>query len=98
MIDLTPIVHGVIIVVSLVATAFLIPYLKSKSTAAQHQELQTWINLAVLAAEQLFGSAQGEQKKQWVLEQLAKRNLTLDLDAVGIMIEAEVRKLFNWDK
>lgn len=98
MTDITPIVQGIFAVVFLAAAAFFIPWLKSKTTAAQQAEITTWVNLAVLAAEQLFGSGHGAEKKQWVLDELAKRNLTLDLDALGMMIEAEVKRLFNWSK
>lgn len=73
MTDITPILVSLITLVFLVTTAFFIPWLKSKTTAAQQAEIQVWVNLAVLAAEQLFGSGRGEEKKRWVLEELAKK-------------------------
>lgn len=98
MTDITPIVQGIFVVVFLAAAAFFVPWLRSKTNVAQQAEIQVWVNLTVLAAEQLFGSGRGEDKKRWVMDQLAKRNVTLDLDALGVMIEAEVKKLFNWSK
>lgn len=98
MTDITPIVQGIFVVVFLAAAAFFIPWLRSKTSAAQQAEIQVWVNVAVLATEQLFGPGRGEEKKRWVIDQLAKRKVTLDLDALGVMIEAEVKKLFNWSK
>lgn len=98
MTDITPILVSLITLVFLIGAAFVVPWVRSKTTAAQQAEIQVWVNLAVLAAEQLFGSGRGEEKKQWVLEELAKKGLKLDLDALGLMIEAEVKRLFNWSR
>lgn len=96
MTDITPVFVSLFTFIFLIVATFFIPWARSKTTSAQQAEIATWVNLAVLAAEQLFGSDHGEEKKRWVLEELTKRNYKLDVDALGLMIEATVKRLFNW--
>ena len=42
MIDLTPIVNAMIALAAAVATAFLIPWIRSKTTAEQREDLLAW--------------------------------------------------------
>lgn len=55
--------------------------------------------LAVLAAEQIFGDGQGKEKKQYAIETiqriLAENNIHLDLNVIEDAIEAEVWKWLN---
>ena len=68
MIDITPIMEAIITLVFLCITTFLIPYIKSKTTAAQQEQIQAWVNIAVMAAEQLIqGSGMGAEKKKYVI-------------------------------
>ena len=57
--------------------------------------------LAVLAAEQIFGSGKGDQKKQYAIETiqriLAENGLKLDLSVIEDAIEAEVYKWLHHD-
>ena len=58
--------------------------------------------LAVLAAEQIFGSGKGDQKKQYAIETiqriLAENGLKLDLSVIEDAIEAEVYKWLHHDE
>lgn len=58
--------------------------------------------LAVLAAEQIFGSGKGDQKKQYAVETiqriLAENGLKLDLSVIEDAIEAEVYKWLHHDE
>jgi len=94
--DITPIVQAVFALVGVLITSLLIPWIKSKTTAEQQEEIKQWVKIAVAAAEQIFvGQGRGEEKKQWVLEFLAKYNLKVDMDAIDAMIEAAVWELKN---
>ena len=54
--------------------------------------------VAVLAAEQIFGSGHGEEKKQYAIKAieniLAEQGIMIDLDVIMDAIEAEVQKYF----
>ena len=94
--DITPIVQAVFALVGVLITSLLIPWIRSKTTAEQQEEIKQWVKIAVAAAEQLFvGQGRGEEKKQWVLEFLTKYNLKVDMDAIDALIEAAVWELNN---
>ena len=96
MIDITPIMEAIITLVFLCITTFLIPYIKSKTTAAQQEQIQAWVNIAVMAAEQLIqGSGMGAEKKEYVIKWLNEHNITFDAEKLDAMIEAAVYKLTN---
>lgn len=92
-IDYTQIIQAVIALVSVLITTFLVPYLKRKVSAQKLEELKKWVGIAVSAAEQLFGSKTGQQKKEYVLSFLLDKGIVFDAAEVAAMIEAEVYKL-----
>lgn len=74
----------------------LIPYIKSRTTAQQQEELSAWVKIAVAAAEQIYtGSGRGTEKKKYVLEWLTSRNIKVDEDRLDAMIESAVYALKN---
>ena len=94
MIDLTPLFNALITLIAAAVTAFLIPWLRSRTTAAQREELLAWAAIAVRAAEQLYtGSGRGEEKKRYVLTFLAERGYTLDTASLDALIESTVQQL-----
>lgn len=94
MFDITPIVEAVVALIGVVITCIVIPYVRSKTTAQQREELNAWIKIAVAAAEQIYqGAGRGEEKKQYVLDWLEDHNVTVDEDKIGALIEAAVYEL-----
>lgn len=94
MIDITPIVNALMAVIAVLITVYLIPWIKSRTTEQQREEINAWVKIAVMAAEQLYkGEGQGEAKKQYVLDFLAGKGLTLDMDMINNMIEAAVLEI-----
>lgn len=93
LIDLTPVVVAVVTLVGALLTAFVVPYIKAKTTAAQQQVLAMLVSVAVQAAEQLYGSGTGEQKKAYVLAWLKERGYTVDEDKLDAMVESAVYAL-----
>lgn len=92
--DITPIIQAAIALIAVLISVFVIPYIKSKTTVAQRQELTGWISVAVSAAEQLFiGSGRGKEKKQYVLKMLQTYGYTVNFKKIDLLIEAEVYKL-----
>jgi len=94
MFDITIIVEALIALIAAVITAVVIPYIKSKTNAQQQAEITAWVKIAVSAAEQIYtGSGRGAEKKEYVLEWLAQRNITVDAGKLDAMIEAAVYAL-----
>ena len=64
-IDVTIIVDTVIALIMAIISTFAIPWIKSKTTAQQREDLVAWVKIAVAAAEQIYrGTKRGEEKKQ----------------------------------
>ena len=94
MIDLTPVFNAVIALAAALATAFLIPWIRSKTTAEQRDELLIWVDIAVAAAEQIFtGSGKGDEKKEYVLKFLEERGFKVDFETLNMLIELAVKEL-----
>lgn len=94
MIDITPIINALILLIAALITAFLIPWIRSKTTEQQRKEISDWVKIAVAAAEQLYkGAGRGAEKKEYVLEFLAQKGYAVDLSAIDAMIEAVVQQL-----
>lgn len=91
--DITGIIEIVIALLSALVTTFLIPYIKKKMSAEKFSELQRWVGIAVEAAEQIYGSKTGNQKKEYVVNFLLSKGIVFDTDSVNALIEAEVHKL-----
>ena len=89
--DMTEIVQAAVALMAAIITGFVVPWIKSKTTAQEQEALLRWVRVAVSAAEQIYaGSGRGAQKKQWVLDFLAKNGMKVDSDAVMAAIESAV--------
>ena len=91
--DLTNLIECIITLLSALATAFLIPFLKQRLSDEKQQRLLFWVQVAVAAAEQIFGSKTGQQKKDYVVAFLLSKGIVVDVDEVTALIESEVYKL-----
>ena len=92
-IDFTDIFEGIIMLLSAVITTFLIPMLRQKLSDDKRDKLIFWVRTAVKAAEQIYGSKTGQQKKDYVVAFLLSKGIVIDIDEVTALIESEVYKL-----
>lgn len=97
--DLTPILHAVIILASTLITIYVIPFIKQKVEASKLQNIIGWVETLVACADQIFERQQGAEKKAYVLERLQaileEHKLTIDIKALEDLIEAEVLRLHS---
>ena len=94
MFDITSIVEAVIGLVAVVITGIIIPYIKKKTTTEQQRQIVAWVKIAVTAAEQIYvGTGRGPEKKLYVIEWLADRNIAVDMDQIDALIESAVYEL-----
>lgn len=92
--DWTEIILAVIALIGAVLTGVVVPYLKSKLSADQLETLDYWLRVLIAAAETEFkGAGMGEQKKQWVIKELAKTGLKFDESEVSNAIDGLCREL-----
>lgn len=91
MIDITPLCMAVMALAAVVITLYLVPWIKSKTTKEQRESINALVKIAVQAAEQIFaGAGRGEEKKAYVMDFLAKKNLKIDMAELDKLIEAAV--------
>lgn len=92
--NITPIVQAAAVLLAAVITTFVVPYIKSKTTAAQQSQINAWVRIAVSAAEQIYnGPGKGEDKKAYVLTWLRQHGVTVDEPQLDALIEAAVYEL-----
>lgn len=94
MIDITTILCGLLTVGWGILIAVVVPAIKRKTTAVQQEEINYWVKVAVMAAEQLYkGSGMGQKKKQAVLDFLKEHGYVVDEMAIDALIESAVFQL-----
>lgn len=93
MTDLTPVINAVIALIAALITAFVIPWVKRNTTAKDREEFLKWVEIAVAAAEQLFHTTQGKEKKTYVVQFLQEQGVTFSEAEIDAAIEGAVLKL-----
>lgn len=93
MIDFTPLVEALITLAVTAITVFLIPWLRERYGTEKLAKAQGWVQVAVLAAEKLYGAGKGDEKLAFVENFLEEHNIILDTDALMAMVNAEIKKM-----
>jgi len=98
MIDITPIINSLILVLAAVITVILIPYIKSKTTETQQMIIAAVVQTAVFGFEQIVvGEGRGEEKFRLAIlkiqADLAKYKIAFNSEEIRLLIEAAVKQL-----
>ena len=93
--NINEIVTLVLKVACFILVAFIIPFIKRKYSQEELNAVNDKIMTYVQAADQIFGSEQGEEKKQWVRGKLAAHGIDVDLNIIDAEIESCVLMLHN---
>ena len=93
--DITNIIEALIAFLAAVIAAFVIPWIKKKSSAADIDDMLTWIRIAVAAAEQIYKELEGNDKLQYVLRYLSNKGYDVKCMDIQNAVEAEVLKLHS---
>ena len=92
--DVTPILNAIIALAVTIITSVLIPYIRKRFSAEQLAEIQSWVKIAVAAAEQIYnGQGRGPEKLKYVKAWLAEHGITYNESELDAMIEAQVYAL-----
>ena len=92
-IDLTQIILAIITLIGAIISRYLIPWIKGKLDERKYDVFNGLVRVGVFAAEQLFTSEQGKEKKEYVLQLLKKNGYEIDSESVDALIEATVKQL-----
>lgn len=91
------IISVLISVAAFVVTRYLVPGLREWIRGTQLEQIITWAEQAVLAAEQMHGSCTGRERKaivtQFLKNMLLHKNITLSDEELEMLIEAAVRQM-----
>jgi len=96
-IDLTPILQAIITLLCALITYKLIPWIKSKTTEKQQENLANAARIAVFAAEQIFGAGKGDQKLDYARQALLAAGFDYDSIVLRAAIENAVRSMNLYD-
>jgi len=93
MLDLTPLFEAIIGLAATAITIFLIPWLRERFGNEKLVQARGWVEIAVMAAEKLYGAGNGPAKLAHVENFLALHNIKLDFDTLNAMVDAEIKKM-----
>lgn len=93
MTDLTPIVNAFIALIAALISAFVIPWIKRKTSEHDRNEMMKWVEIAVSAAQQLYHNLNGSDRKEYVQQFLISKGYDVSSKEVDNSIEAAVLKL-----
>lgn len=93
MVDLTPIFNAAVALIAAIITAFVVPWIKRKTTEHDREEMLKWVDIAVAAAQQLFHELEGEKRKEYVRQFLKDKGYDVDTQEIDNAIESAVLKL-----
>lgn len=93
MIDFTPLVEALITLAVTAITVFLVPWLRERYGTEKLAKAQGWVQVAVLAAEKLYGAGKGDEKLAYVENYLEEHNIILDMDTLRVLVNAEIKKM-----
>lgn len=97
MIDFTPLVEALIGLAVTAITVFLIPWLRERYGVDSLEKARGWVQVAVLAAEKLYGAGNGDKKLAYAEQVLAQHKIRLDVDTLKALVNAEIKKLEQAD-
>lgn len=93
MIDLTPIINAIILLLGALAVRYLVPWLKANTTAEERKDLFFWADIAVQAAQQLYYQQDGASRKEYAQFIMMQHGFDISEPEVDAAIEAAVLAL-----
>ena len=87
-------------VIGAVITGILVPYVKTKISSTQMEEITKWVNKAVDAAEVLFDTPKsGEEKREYVIDVIDKKfnskKEVITREQIRILLESAWKQMNN---
>lgn len=93
MLDFTPLAEALIALAVTAITVFLIPWMRGRYGNEALEKARSWVQIAVYAAEKVYGAGHGAEKLAYAEQVLANHNIKLDFETLTAMIDAEIKKM-----
>lgn len=93
MIDFTPLLEALVVLLASVVTMVIVPALRERYSNEQLEKARSWVQIGVYAMEKVYGAGNGAQKLAGVEALLAEHKIKLDTSALKAMIDAEIEKM-----
>ncbi len=98
--NLFKVIMALIPVFGAIITGFVVPYLKTKISATQIDEIAKWVTKSVQAAEVLFDAPKsGEEKREYVINFIDKmfnsKKEVITKDQIRILLEASWKEMIE---
>ncbi|TCU74216.1 superfamily 6 holin (LLH) [Tissierella praeacuta] len=88
------IVKVIIPILGAILTYLIVPFIKSKTTKEQRENIYFWVKVAVGAAEQIYREkGEGKLKKEYVVAFLTSKGIDITMEELDVLIEAAVKEL-----
>lgn len=91
--EITELLNALIALLATVVTTFIIPWIKRKLGNEKMTEFLQWVDIGVLAAEQLYDSLDGHKKKEYVVALLKEKGFNFTDAEVSAAIEGAVNRV-----
>ena len=100
--NLMAIASAVLTIIATLISAYVVPYIKQKTTAEDTETIKYYIELAVRCADQIFTPDQREEKKKYVKDYIIrvvdeKLHIKLTDEDIETLIEGFVRQIHYGD-
>lgn len=92
-IDLTPFLQALIALLASLVTYKLVPWIKSKVTQQQFENLNAAARVAVYAAEQIFNNGDNAKKLDYAVQRVTSAGFDLNADVIRAAVEQAVYEL-----
>ncbi|MCX4340968.1 MAG: phage holin [Lachnospiraceae bacterium] len=87
----------IVMLAVILVTRYLVPWIRAKIGAEQLEEVKTWVNAAVLMAQQVYDAKPGAERKAIVVDMirkmLTKKNIDISAEQLDTLIEAAVKAM-----
>ena len=93
MIDFTPLLEALVVLLSSVITIVIVPAMRERYGNEKLEKARSWVQIAVYAAEKMYGAGNGDQKLAYAEQILAEHKIKLDTATIKAMVDAEIMKM-----
>lgn len=87
----------IVMLAVLLVTRYLVPWIRAKIGAEELEQVKTWVNAAVLMAQQVYTAKPGPERKAIVVDMirkmLLKKNIDISEEQLDMLIEAAVKAM-----
>lgn len=93
MTDITSVLTAIVSLAVAVLTVFVIPWLQTRISANEMDQMLKWVDVAVMAAQQLYHTADGPTRLEYAMDLLESKGYNIDQQEIRDAVEAAVLKL-----